>query len=159
MKSCNDYGLYGSGALNEYMKQNKAVYILLVEDDLDHIELTTTALRDTGIVSEIKVAHDGEEAINYIFDNFSPKPDLVLLDINLPKLDGFEVLKKIKADPALHAIPVVLLTTSAEENDVVLGYRYGANSYVTKPVNYKDFVGKIKNIEFYWIFTNTLSTT
>ena len=104
----------------------------------------------------IHVAGDGEEALQYIYDNDSARPDLILLDIRLPRIDGFEVLKRIKADPDLQTIPVVLLTTSSEDGDVIQGYKYGANSYVTKPVRFKDYVEKIKNIKSYWIFTNTL---
>lgn len=153
---CNSHN---NGYTNGYNSHRKEVCILLVEDDPDHVELTMNALKENGIGSMIHVAGDGEEALRYIYDSVSAKPDLILLDIRLPRIDGFEVLKRIKADPDLQSIPVVLLTTSSEDGDVIQGYKFGANSYVTKPVRFKNYVEKIKNIKSYWICTNTLPVT
>lgn len=157
MVSSNDYNQYANGYMNGIGNHRKEVEILLIEDNPDHVEITTTALENTGILSSrIHVSYDGEEALSYIYNPSIQRPDLILLDIRLPKIDGLEVLKKIKTDPRLQTIPVIILTTSSEEGDIIKGYKYGANSYVTKPVNFKDFISKIKSIKFYWIFTNTL---
>lgn len=137
--------------------------ILLVEDNDDHIVLTKKALRDAGVVNDIYVVTDGQEALDYMYhtghytdETKAPTPGLILLDIKLPKLDGFEVLKKLKTDPKYKMIPIVMLTTSARDEDIAKGYFHMANSYVTKPVNFEEFVKKVKAIPLYWLLTNTL---
>jgi len=141
----------------------KPIKILLVEDNPDHIELTLRALRNNNVVNEIYVVKDGQQAIDFIYNKgeFSdkskaPRPGVILLDVKLPKMDGFEVLRHLKKDPEFKSIPVVMLTTSAREEEIAKGYTEGANSYVTKPVNFKDFAQKINEIKLYWMITNTL---
>jgi len=145
------------------VESEKPVNILLIEDNDDHIELTKRALEENGVSSDISVAKDGEEALDLLYNKGehsnrtkAPRPSLVLLDVNLPKIDGFEVLRHIKGDPDLKSIPVILLTTSSRDEDIVKGYAEGANSYVTKPVDFNDFVAKINNIRLYWTLVNSL---
>lgn len=139
--------------------------ILLVEDNPDHVELIMEALQNGGLINQIEVVHDGEEALNYIYHRGNylttepPKPDFILLDIKLPKKDGFEVLREVKKDRRMKTIPIILLTTSSSESEIEKGYKLGANSFVTKPLNFKEFTHKVKNIQTYWIWTNTLPTT
>ena len=140
-----------------------AVNILLVEDNDDHIELTKRALQDSGMDNEIYVVKDGIDALNFLYnrDRFSdkakaPRPGLILLDIKLPKMDGFEVLKRVKSDPNLKSIPIIMLTTSSREEEILRGYSEGANSYVTKPVDFNEFVAKIRSLQTYWVFINSL---
>ena len=135
--------------------------ILLVEDEEAHAELTKRAIRKAGNVNRVDIVGDGEEAMDYLFNRnkFSdkeryPPPCLILLDINLPGMDGIEVLKKVKGHPVLRRIPVVMLTTSEQETDVTRCYDHHANSYLTKPVGYKDFEEKIRQIDFYWVLLN-----
>ena len=134
--------------------------ILLVEDDLMDMELTLTALEERKLASEVLVVHDGEEAINYLYSqgNFrmrSPgNPLLILLDMKLPKVDGLGVLKRIKSDENLKMIPVVMLTSSREEQDVVESYKLGANAYVVKPIDFQDFVEAVKEIGLFWTVIN-----
>jgi CheY-like chemotaxis protein len=139
----------------------EAIKILLVEDNPDHVLLTRAALEGNGMINEIHIVKDGQEALDFVYNrgkySNAPKPGLILLDINLPKVDGFEVLRQIKKDSQLKSIPVIMLTTSAREEEISRGYAEGANSYVTKPVKFDDFVQKIKNIHLYWFLTNTLS--
>lgn len=145
------------------MGKVEPVKILLVEDNPDHIELTMRALKGNHIVNEIHVVTDGEQALDYLYrrgkyndKQRAPRPGLILLDVKLPKLDGFEVLRRIKQDPEFKLIPVIMLTTSAREEEVARGYAEGANSYVTKPVTFSEFVKKIREIQLYWAITNTL---
>jgi CheY-like chemotaxis protein len=137
-----------------------AVSILLVEDNQDHAELTLKALASGDSVFWVK---DGEEALDFLLrrgrfaaNGTAPRPGLILLDVNLPKVSGHEVLKQIKADPGLRSIPVVMLTTSDRDEEVVASYRSGVNSFVTKPVRFADFVQRIKALKGYWIVTNRL---
>lgn len=137
--------------------------ILLVEDNEDHIVLIKKALKDAGIVNNIYAVTDGQEALDYMYhtgkytdETKAPRPDLILLDVKLPKVDGFEVLKKLKADPKYKTIPIIMLTTSARDEDIAKGYFHMANSYVTKPVNFEEFIKKVKEIPLYWLLTNTL---
>lgn len=135
-------------------------YILLVEDNPDDIELTILAFEKNNFANDIKVVEDGEEAIHFLSgknDEGISKfgyPELILLDLKLPKVNGHEVLKEIKADKKTKRIPVVILTSSQEEEDIIKGYDLGANSYVRKPIDYQDFVEVVNNIGVYWLAIN-----
>jgi len=124
----------------------------MVEDDPNDVELTLTALGEYNLANEVVVARDGEEALDYLFcrGNFSTRtsdnPAVLLLDLKLPKVDGLEVLQQIKADEKLRMIPVVVLTSSHEERDMVASYRLGVNAYVVKPVDFHEFVNGIKEL-------------
>jgi CheY-like chemotaxis protein len=140
---------------------NRQIEILLVEDNQDDVELTLHALRKENLANNIHVARDGEEALEFIFctglhadRSFDHPPRLVLLDLKLPKVDGMEVLKRLKADPRTNTIPVVILTSSKEERDPVKGYGLGANSYIQKPVDFEQFRETVKNIGLYWLLIN-----
>ena len=135
--------------------------ILLVEDNPDDEELTLLALKESNILNEIVVAHDGVEALDYLFATGphagrdpTRLPQLILLDLKLPKLEGMETLKRLRADPRTQLIPVVILTSSSEEEDVINSYRHGANSYVRKPVEFPSFVEAIKHLGLYWLLLN-----
>ena len=135
--------------------------ILLVEDEPAHAELTKRAIRKAGNANRVEVVSDGEEAFDYLYNRGKyedkdsyPLPGLILLDIKLPGMDGIEVLKKIKEDPLLKRIPVIMLTTSEREEDIVRSYEHYANSYLTKPVGFKEFEEKIMQIDFYWMILN-----
>lgn len=145
------------------MKKGKPVNILLVEDNEDHAELTLRALRNNNLINEVYVVKDGEEALDFLYHQGKyadvkefPPPGLILLDVSLPKVSGLEVLETLKGDPQLKAIPIIMLTTSAREEEMTRCYVNGANSYVTKPVNFEEFVKKIKEIKLYWTLTNSL---
>jgi len=135
-------------------------YILLVEDNPDDVELTLLAFKKNNFANEIKVVEDGEEAINFLLGENDQSvvkfgyPELILLDLKLPKINGHEVLKEIKSDKRTKRIPVVILTSSQEEEDIVKGYDLGANSYVRKPVDYQDFVSVVNNLGVYWLAIN-----
>lgn len=139
------------------MAENLRV-ILLVEDDPDHELLTIRALRKSKIANEIKVARDGEEAINILFgDGIEvPKhlPQIILLDLKLPKVDGLEVLRRIRESDATRMLPVVILTSSDEERDIVRSYRLGVNSYIRKPVNFSEFAEATRQLGMYWLVLN-----
>ncbi len=135
--------------------------ILLVEDEEAHAELTRRAIRKAGNANRIDVLTDGEEAIDYIFNRGKyndkkkyPLPGLIMLDIKLPGIDGIEVLKQIKENPFLKKIPVIMLTTSDREEDISRSYSHYANSYLTKPVGYKEFEERIMQIDSYWMLLN-----
>jgi len=145
------------------MEAPRGPSILLVEDNQDHAELTLKALKNGDVANHIVWVKDGEEALQYLHrqgrwteESASPRPGLVLLDVNLPKVSGHEVLRRIKADDALRAIPVVMLTTSDRTEEVAASYRAGVNSFVTKPVKFSDFVERIKSVKLYWVMTNRL---
>lgn len=128
------------------------VHILLVEDNEGDILLTTEALEDCKIINEITVIKDGKEAIDYFINlDKSKAPDLVLLDVNLPKKNGHEVLQFIKSQDAHRHIPVIMLTTSSSEKDINLSYRSYVNCYITKPIDASDFLQAITKIEDFWI--------
>ena len=136
--------------------------VLLVEDNQDHAELIRIALSDLVPEDKFFIVTHGEDALNYLYrqgvysdKTTSPRPSLILLDIKLPRLDGFDVLRFIKNDEKLKSIPVVLLTTSSDKNEISRGYKCGANSYVTKPVKFDDFIDCVRNIHYYWSQTNT----
>lgn len=135
--------------------------ILLVEDNLDDVDLTLHAFKKNNIKNEVKVVYDGAEALDYLFGkgkyegrDISVRPTLILLDIKLPKVDGLEVLKQIKANESTQLIPVVILTSSKEEQDIINGYRLGVNSYVRKPVNFNQFAEAVNNLGLYWLLLN-----
>lgn len=127
------------------------MHILLVEDSVADVELTLEALAEAKIANEVAVARDGQAALDHLRADGVPRPDLVILDLNLPKLSGHEVLEVIKSDPELRRIPVAILTTSAAEKDVVRGYDLGANCYLTKPVDVDQFLAVVQSIEDFWL--------
>ncbi|MBF6469029.1 response regulator [Nocardia beijingensis] len=133
----------------------RPIDILLVEDDPGDELMTREAFEDNKIGNTLHVARDGEEALEFLYRQGrhpdAPRPDLILLDLNLPKYDGRQVLEKIKADPDLAHIPVVVLTTSAAEEDILRSYRLHANAYVTKPVDLDQFVAAIKQIDDFFV--------
>ena len=140
---------------------DRPIEILLVEDNNDDVELTLHALRKENLANHIHVARDGEEALEFLFCNgahadrsFDRPPRLVLLDLKLPKVDGMEVLRKLKMDPRTQTIPVVILTSSKEERDLAQGYGLGANSYIQKPVDFDQFRDTVKSAGFYWLVIN-----
>lgn len=134
--------------------------ILLVEDNPKDLELTLLALGKTNLANEVVTVRDGAEALDYLlrlgaYAGRPPgNPALILLDVKLPKLDGIEVLERIRADAGLRAIPVVMLTTSSEEQDVLRSYKHGANAYVVKPVVFKDFLEAVQAIGAFWAVVN-----
>ena len=134
--------------------------ILIVEDDPKDVELTLTALEEYNLANEVVVTHDGEEALDYLYSRGSFKtrpngdPAVVLLDLKLPKVDGLEVLEQMKSDQKLKMIPVVVLTSSRQEQDLVASYKYGVNAYVVKPVDFHEFVNAIKELGIFWAVIN-----
>jgi two-component system response regulator len=135
--------------------------ILLVEDNPDDQELTLRALKKNNISNRIVVAQDGVEALDYLFcagtyadRDINEQPQMVLLDLKLPKVDGFEVLRKLRADNRTRLLPVIILTSSKEQQDIVNGYGLGANSYVRKPVDFQQFVEAVQQLGLYWLVLN-----
>ena len=128
--------------------------ILLVEDDPDHELLTIRALKKSNIANEVRVARDGEEAINLLFGENAISPQVILLDLKLPKLDGLEVLRRIRTGESTRLLPVVVLTSSDEERDVVRSYQLGVNSYIRKPVDFNDFAEATRQLGMYWLVLN-----
>lgn len=128
--------------------------IFLVEDNPDDEKLTLRALKKNNIANPVTVAHDGQEALDWLFDPAHPLPAVVLLDLKLPKVSGLEVLKRLRADPARKLAPVVILTSSKEESDVVQGYALGANSYIRKPVDFERFSEAVRQLGLYWLVLN-----
>ncbi len=128
--------------------------ILLVEDNPDDELLTLRALKRHHIANEVVVARDGAEALDYLFDEGRPKPEVILLDLKLPKLDGLEVLKRLRAEQRTRRIPVVILTTSTEEQDIAASYDLGANSYIRKPVDFAQFSEAVRQLGLYWLVFN-----
>jgi two-component system, response regulator len=137
-----------------------AVEILLVEDDPNDVELTLRALRQHNLANRVRVLQDGAEALDYLLGpgpaaaRRTGEPRLILLDLKLPKVDGHEVLRRLKADPVTRAIPVVILTSSAEERDIARSYRVGANSYIVKPVDFDGFSAAVVQVGLYWMVLN-----
>jgi len=137
--------------------------ILLIEDNEDHIEHTVDALREGGLVNQIIVVRDGKTALDYMFrqgeyqdPKTSPRPCLILLDVKLPKKGGFEVLEALKTHPELKVIPVILLTTTGNREDIERGAKLGANDYIVKPVEFDNFVHKVKGLGKYWALISNL---
>jgi two-component system, response regulator len=135
--------------------------ILLVEDNPDDIALTIRAFRKSNIMNEIVQAHDGSEALDYRFGqgqwtgrDLSIMPTLILLDLKMPKVDGLEVLRRLRANEQTRLLPVVILTTSKEDQDIIDGYALGANSYVRKPVDFNQFVEAVRQLGLYWFVLN-----
>jgi CheY-like chemotaxis protein len=134
--------------------------ILLVEDDPRDVELTLTALDDYKLANEVIVCRDGQEALDYLYsrgkfsDRVNEIPAVILLDLKLPKVDGLEVLQKIKSDERLKMIPVVMLTSSHEEKDMMRSYRLGVNAYVVKPVDFHEFINAVKELGVFWAVIN-----
>ena len=140
--------------------------ILLVEDNPDDEALTLRALRKNKVLNEVVVARDGAEALDYLFGegsyagrDMSVMPQIILLDLKLPKVDGLEVLGRIRADDRTRLIPVIILTSSREEQDVVSGYDLGANSYIRKPVDFVQFIEAIRLLGLYWLVLNEFPPT
>ncbi len=139
---------------------NKLGRILLVEDDPKDVELTLTALEEYNLANEVIVARDGEEALEYLYSRgkfkirSSDNPAVMLLDLKLPKVDGLEVLKQIKSEEKLRMMPVVVLTSSKEEKDMVASYKLGVSAYVVKPVDFHEFVNAIKELGVFWAVIN-----
>ena len=137
------------------------VEILLVEDTPEDLELALRALRKASLVNRIEVARDGVEAIEFIFGegahagrSIEDVPKVILLDLKLPRMDGLEVLRRIKSDPRTRTIPVVVLTSSKEQNDIVESYSMGVNSYIVKPVNFDRFAAAVQELGMYWLLLN-----
>ncbi|MEX0899070.1 MAG: response regulator [Gammaproteobacteria bacterium] len=128
--------------------------LLLVEDNPSDEELTLRSLKKHNIANEVVVAHDGVEAIEFLLDASKPLPDLVLLDLKLPRLGGFEVLQRIRSEERTRLLPVVVLTSSSQDEDIVSSYRLGANSYVRKPVRFSDFSEAVRQLGVYWLLIN-----
>jgi len=137
--------------------------ILLVEDNPDDELLTLRALRKNNIGNKLAIVRDGAEALEFIFctgayadRDRNDRPQVILLDINLPKVDGLEVLRRIRANESTHLLPVVILTSSKEEQDMIRGYTLGANSYVRKPVDFSEFIEAIRQLGLYWLVLNEI---
>jgi CheY-like chemotaxis protein len=138
-----------------HLARGSPVEILLVEDNPGDVRLTQEALRDAKVCNRMHVARDGVEALEFLrrtgAHKDAPRPDLILLDLNLPRKDGREVLADVKADPELRRIPIVVLTTSKAEEDILRAYNLNANCYITKPVDFEQFVHVVKSIEAFWL--------
>lgn len=139
------------------------LHILLVEDNEAHAELVIRGMRDQHVANRIHHVIDGEQALDYLFNRgkfadttLHPRPNLVLLDLRLPRIDGLEVLKTVKETPGLLRIPIVILTSSEAENDIARSYDYHANSYIVKPLEFKKFTQLMKDLGFYWLGWNTM---
>lgn len=137
------------------------IEILLVEDNPDDLEMTLRALRKANLANRIQIARDGVEAMDFIFGEGAHAgrkvengPKVILLDLKLPKIDGMEVLKRVKGDPRTKVIPVVVLTSSKEQKDVVESYQLGVNSYIVKPVNFERFAAAVSDLGMYWLLLN-----
>jgi len=130
--------------------------ILLIEDNPDDIALTLRAFKKSNIVNEIIVLNDGVEALDYFFGDNTPAkmPELILLDLKLPKINGLEVLRRLRADDRTKLLPIVILTSSNEEQDIIESYNLGANSYIRKPVDFNQFTKAIQQLELYWLILN-----
>jgi CheY-like chemotaxis protein len=143
------------------MKESEPVKILLVEDNPNDVELTLHALRASNLANDIKVVRDGAEALDFIMCRgpFSERdmrdgPSVILLDLKLPKVDGIEVLRQAKADPRTKAIPIVILTSSTQDKDIVESYQLGVNSYIAKPVDFQQFTESVRQLGLYWLVYN-----
>jgi two-component system response regulator len=143
------------------MASDNIVEILLVEDNPSDLELALHALRRHHLANRIHVARDGQEALDFLFGPdestahpANPLPRVILLDLKLPRIDGFDVLRRLKSDPNLHKVPVVVLTSSREDRDVLNSYRLGVNSYIVKPVDFERFTEAVRQLGLYWVHLN-----
>ena len=143
------------------MNEANIVEILIVEDTPQDLDLALRALRKANLANHIQVARDGEEALQFLFcegpyagRTMGKGPKVILLDLKLPKVDGLEILQRIKSDPRTKSIPVVVLTSSKEQNDVVESYNLGVNSYMVKPVNFEQFSEAVQKLGMYWLLLN-----
>jgi CheY-like chemotaxis protein len=143
------------------MNMLNAIELLLVEDNPQDLELALRALKKANFVNQIQVARDGAEALDYIFcegehagRQIADVPKVILLDLKLPRIDGLEVLQRLKADARTRSIPVVVLTSSKEQRDVVESYHLGVNSYIVKPVNFEGFTEAVRTLGLYWLLLN-----
>ncbi len=143
------------------MNETSSIELLLVEDNPQDLELTLRALRKGNITNRIEVARDGAEALDFLFcegahaaRSINDKPKVVLLDLKLPKMDGLDVLRRIKSDPRTRSIPVVVLTSSREQSDLIESYELGVNSYIVKPVNFESFTKAVQDLGLYWLLLN-----
>ncbi len=143
------------------MENKKTKKILLVEDNPDDVDLTLRALQKNNIMNEVIVVNDGAEAMDFLlcrgkYKDYGPKcaPTVILLDLKLPKMNGHEVLKQIRSNPKTELIPVVILTSSLEEEDIVKGYKLGANSYIRKPIDFQQFMQAVQSLGLYWLLLN-----
>lgn len=143
------------------MKNLNEVEILIVEDNPNDAEMALRALRKNNLTNNVLVVEDGEEALDFIYArgkyekrSVNARPKIILLDLKLPKISGIEVLKEIKSNPQTKIIPVIVLTSSKEENDMVESYQLGVNSYIVKPVDFDKFVESVKDIGLYWLLLN-----
>jgi two-component system, response regulator len=139
------------------------VEILLVEDDANDVELTLRAFRSRNLANQVFVARDGAEALAFFFGedghplrDIGVMPRVILLDLNLPKVDGLEVLRRLRADERTRTLPIVILTSSTEEPDIAAAYRLGANSYIVKPVDFESFARAVSEVGLYWVLLNEL---
>jgi two-component system response regulator len=133
---------------------HEAIEILLVEDNPNDVQLTLHALKRYGLSNRIQVVRDGAEALEFLFAKGADVPKVVMLDLKLPRVDGIEVLRAVRADPRTRTIPVVVLTSSAEERDIAETYHLGANSYIVKPVDFEQFNEAVRQLGLYWVMLN-----
>jgi len=136
------------------MTNKSAVEILLVEDNPDDAELTIRVLKKHNLANNLVHLHDGEEALKFLFENDVNIPKIILLDLKMPKVDGIEVLRKIKADEARKIIPVIVLTSSKEDRDIIESYKLGVNAYVVKPVEFDKFMEAVAQLGLFWLLLN-----
>ena len=146
------------------MSTYSEVEIVLIEDNLDDIDLALFALRQAKLANHIQILRDGQEALEFMFYQgqyagriMTHEPKVILLDLKLPKVDGLEVLRALKGDPRTQAIPVVMLTSSREQSDLLESYKLGANSYIVKPVDYEQFSAAVKQLGLYWMVLNEVA--
>ncbi|HWR42925.1 response regulator [Sporomusa sp.] len=136
--------------------------ILLVEDNPDDEALTLRALKKNNIMNQVVIAHDGAEALDYLLgpnSDTNPVPQVILLDLKLPKIDGLEVLRRLRADERTRLLPVIILTSSREEQDLLNSYHLGANSYIRKPVDFNQFIAAVQQLGLYWLVLNEFPPT
>jgi len=143
------------------MNETNEIEILLVEDNQDDLDMTLRALRKANLANHIQIARDGVEALEFIFcegihagRKIENGPKVILLDLKLPRIDGLEVTKRVKSDPRTKMIPIVILTSSKEQKDVIESYRLGVNSYIVKPVNFEGFAAAVQELGMYWLLLN-----
>jgi two-component system response regulator len=134
--------------------ENRIVEILLVEDNMDDANLTIRTLHKHRLTNNLLHVQDGEEALNYLFDENNKMPKIILLDLKMPKVDGIEVLRKLKSDPDRKKVPVVVLTSSKEEQDIFESYNLGVNAYIVKPVDFDQFVKAVSDLGLFWLVLN-----